>query len=228
MEYCFRMDAGTDGGYVKKQAMGKIRVVLADDHPLIRQGIVSTVSSEPDLEVVGEAECGDSAIERCREEKPHVLVLDVGMPGPNSPEVVRAVQKDSPDTRILILTAYDDDTYIRQLMRVGVAGYLLKDEGVDNVVRAIRSIHDGATWFSQAVTEKFVRWQYGQQNQERGQLTQRETEVLHLISQGFENAEIAQELDLAEQTVRNYASSIYEKIGVNSRAQAVVWAMENL
>ena len=103
MEYCFRMDAGTDGGYVKKQAMGKIRVVLADDHPLIRQGIVSTVSSEPDLEVVGEAECGDSAIERCREEKPHVLVLDVGMPGPNSPEVVRAVQKDSPDTRILIL-----------------------------------------------------------------------------------------------------------------------------
>lgn len=208
--------------------MGKIRVVLADDHPLIRQGIVSTVSNEPDLEVVGEAQCGDSALECCLQNKPDVLVLDVGMPGPNSSEIVRAVQKDSPDTRVLILTAYDDDTFIRQLMRVGVAGYLLKDEGVDNVVRAIRSIHGGATWFSQAITEKFVRWQYGQQQEERELLTQREKEVLDLISQGFENSDIADELDLAEQTVRNYASSIYEKIGVNSRAQAVVWALENL
>lgn len=208
--------------------MGKIRVVLADDHPLIRQGIVSTVSSEPDLEVVDEAQCGDSAIQSCLKHKPDVLVLDVGMPGATSPEVVKKVQTESPNTRVLILTAYDDDVFIRQLMRVGVAGYLLKDEGVDNVVRAIRTIHDGATWFSQTVTEKFVRWQYGRDVEEHGKLTPREREVLELISQGIENVEIAERLDLAEQTVRNYASSIYEKIGVNSRAQAVVWALDNL
>ncbi len=208
--------------------MPTIRVVCADDHPLIRQGIVSTVSSETDLEVVGEAEDGRSAIESCVKNLPDILVLDVGMPGPTSVEVVRAVQEGSPETRVLILTAYDDDTYVRQLMRSGVAGYLLKDEGVENVVRAIRSIHDGATWFSQAVTEKFVRWQYGEPTPQLEDLTGREREVLHLIARGLDNSKIAAELDLAEQTVRNYASSIYDKIKVSSRAQAVIWARENL
>lgn len=208
--------------------MGKIRVVLADDHPLIRQGIVSTVSHESDLLVVDEAEDGDAAIASCAKHKPEVLVLDVGMPGPSSAEVVQAVQEQSPQTRVLILTAYDDDTYIRQLMRLGVAGYLLKDEGVDNVVRAIRTIHDGATWFSQAVTEKFVRWQYGEQQTQLQDLTDRERQVLELISQGLDNSDIAGHLDLAEQTVRNYASSVYEKIKVHSRSQAVIWARDNL
>ena len=208
--------------------MGKIRVVLADDHPLIRQGIVSTVSHEEDLLVVAEAEDGDEAIASCAKHKPEVLVLDVGMPGPSSAEVVQAVQEQSPHTRVLILTAYDDDTYIRQLMRLGVAGYLLKDEGVDNVVRAIRTIHDGATWFSQAVTEKFVRWQYGEQQTQLQDLTERERQVLELISEGLDNSDIAGRLDLAEQTVRNYASSVYDKIKVHSRSQAVIWARDHL
>jgi DNA-binding NarL/FixJ family response regulator len=208
--------------------MGKIRVVLADDHPLIRQGIVSTVSLESDLEVVDQAADGDAAIISCREKNPDVLVLDVGMPGPNTPDIVKTVQKDSPSTKVLILTAYDDDIYIRQLLKVGVSGYLLKDEGIENVVRAIRAIHGGATWFSQTITEKFVRWQYGDQNTQLQDLTDRERQVLDLIADGLDNGEIAVELDLAEQTVKNYASSIYEKIKVHSRAQAVIWARDNL
>jgi DNA-binding NarL/FixJ family response regulator len=208
--------------------MEKIRVVVADDHPLIRQGIVSTVSSEADLEVVDEAADGDTAVKSCEKNLPDILILDVGMPGPGSSTVVKSVQQVSPSTKVLVLTAYDDDIYIRQLLKVGVAGYLLKDEGVDNLVRAIRSIHDGATWFSQSVTEKFVRWQYGPQAEQAAELTTREKEVLRLISEGLDNSGIAEQLNLAEQTIRNYSSSIYEKIGVNSRAQAVIWARESL
>lgn len=208
--------------------MGKIRVVVADDHPLIRQGIVSTVSSESDLEVVDQVADGHKAIESCEKNQPHVLILDVGMPGPGPATVVRSVQQVASNTKVLVLTAYDDDTYIRQLLKAGVSGYLLKDEGVGNVVRALRSIHEGATWFSQSITEKFVRWQYGQQAEVTADLTGREQQVLELIAEGFDNSEIADKLNLAEQTVRNYASSVYEKIGVNSRAQAVIWARENL
>ena len=208
--------------------MGKIRVIVADDHPLIRQGIVSTVSSESDLEVVDQVADGHKAIESCEKNQPHVLILDVGMPGPGPATTVRSVQQVAPDTKVLVLTAYDDDTYIRQLLKAGVSGYLLKDEGVGNVVRALRSIHEGATWFSQSITEKFVRWQYGQQAEITADLTGREQQVLELIAEGLDNAEIADRLNLAEQTVRNYASSVYEKIGVNSRAQAVIWARENL
>lgn len=203
-------------------------MVLADDHPLIRQGLVSAVTQEKDLDVVGQAADGDEAIKVCGEKKPHVLVLDVGMPGPPTSKIVKEVRNLSSDTKVLILTAYDDDTYIRQLLKVGVSGYLLKDEGVENVVRAIRSIHDGATWFSQAVTEKFVRWQYGDKNERLQDLTDREKEVLEMIAEGLDNQKIAESLSLAEQTVRNYASSIYEKIKVHSRAQAVIWARENL
>jgi two-component system, NarL family, response regulator DegU len=208
--------------------MKKIRVVVADDHPLIRQGIVSTVSSESDLEVVDQAAEGDAAVKSCSKNKPDVLILDVGMPGPGPATVVRSVQQISPETKVLVLTAYDDDTYIRQLLKVGVSGYLLKDEGIGNVVRALRSIHTGGTWFSQSVTEKFVRWQYGPGVDVAADLTARELQVLELIAEGMENCDIAQKLELAEQTIRNYASSIYEKIDVNSRTQAVIWARENL
>lgn len=208
--------------------MANIQVVIADDHPLIRQGLVSTVSEEQDLQVVAQAGDGDSAIESCTEHTPDVLVLDIGMPGPSPSETVRSVQQSSPQTKIVILTAYDDDAYIRQLMKLGISGYLLKDEGIENVVRAIRSVHDGATWFSQSITEKFVRWQYGEQSSQLNELTEREREVLDCISQGLDNAQIAAQLELAEQTVRNYASSVYEKLNVNSRAQAVIWARDNL
>lgn len=207
--------------------MAKVRVVVADDHPLLRQGIVSMVSSEADLVVVDQVADGDAAIDSCRGHTPDVLILDVGMPGPGSSIVVKSVQQVSPSTKVLVLTAYDDDTYVRQLLKVGVAGYLLKDEGVDNVVRAIRSIHNGATWFSQSVTEKFVRWQYGPGAEQAAELTEREQQVLGLIAEGLDNSEIAENLNLAEQTVRNYASAIYDKIDVSSRAQAVIWAREN-
>lgn len=206
-----------------------ITVIIADDHPLIRSGIRATLAVHTDLRVVAEAETGQQAVDLCAAERPGVLLLDLGMPGPKPSRIVRDVRKISPATRVLVLTAHDEDTYIRQLMRVGIAGYLLKEEAAENVVRAIRSIHAGGAWFSQGIADKFLRWRFGH-GQEEGEdvsLTRREKEVLRLIARGWDNARIATRLSLAEQTVRNYASAIYNKIDVSSRAEAVVWAREH-
>ena len=206
--------------------MSKIRVILADDHPLIRQGIRFALSVEPDLEVVGEVGDGTEAVSACLRLTPDILVQDISMPGPKLANVVKTVLQQSPKTRVLILSAFDDDTYVRHLMQAGISGYLLKDEGPECVVQAIRAIHEGGTWFSRAITQRFVDWQ-SPAEPEAPNLTEREQQVLSLIGQGLDNSDIAQKLDLAEQTVRNYASSVYEKIGVSNRAQAAIWTLEN-
>lgn len=206
-----------------------ISVIIADDHPLIRSGIRATLGAHQDLKVLAEASTGEEVVDMCADQRPGVLLLDLGMPGPKPSRIVRDVRRVSPETRVLVLTAHDDDSYIRQLMRVGIAGYLLKEEAAENVVRAIRSIHAGGAWFSQAIADKFLRWRFGEKavTDDDIDLTPREKEVLRLIAKGWDNARIAEELSLAEQTVRNYASAIYNKIDVSSRAEAVVWAREH-
>ncbi len=204
-----------------------IRIVIADDHPLVRSGIRMVVTAESDMEVVGEANDGFQAQEVCAGFSPDVILLDVSMPGPPLTEVIRYFKSNCSDMKILVVSAYDDDAYIRTLVDAGIAGYMLKDEAPELVVDAIRSVMGGAAWFSRSVLQTIL----SHRNEAHSvspltELTDRELEVLGGIAQGWSNAHIAQELHLAEQTVRNYTSRIYEKISVTSRTEAVLWARD--
>jgi DNA-binding NarL/FixJ family response regulator len=206
---------------------GTIRVLLADDHPLVRAGIQATLELEPDMIVVGEVADRAEVPAKCQQLDPDVLLLDLSMPGPTAAELILMLQQNNPELKVLVLTAYADDAMVHRLASAGIAGYLLKDEAPDCVVHAIRSIMAGGTWFSHTILDKLVQGRSaGSGLPVLAELTPREQEVLESIALGWDNARIAQELHLAEQTVRNYSSRIYEKLGVQTRGEAIVWAHE--
>lgn len=202
-----------------------IRIVLADDHPLIRSGLCSRLVAEPDIVVVGEAADGDEAQQWCRSHRVDVLVLDLHMPGPRASNTVAFVREHSPETRVLVLTAYDDDAYVRGLVGAGVAGYLLKDEAPDTLVQAVRTVARGGTAFSRSVLAVLTH-SVRQNSPSDPPLSERERQLLDLLSRGWDNARLAQELRLGEQTVRNYLSRLYSKLGVRTRSEAIVWARD--
>lgn len=203
-----------------------IRVLLADDHPLIRAGLRGTLEAEPDLVVIGEAADGDEARRLCASMRPTVVVLDLNMPGPPAVDTLRAIRNQSPETAVLMLTAYDDDAYVRGLVQAGAMGYVLKDEAPEALVQAVRTVAQGGTWFSKPVVAHLVH-PTAPDARDHPDLTQRELQIVRLIAQGWDNARIAVELSLSEQTIRNYVSRLYGKIGVQTRAEAVVWARDH-
>lgn len=198
-----------------------IRVLIADDHPLVRAGLYYSLASEPDLSVVAEATSGDEVQRLCQECQPDVLVLDLRMPGSPALETMAYVRQHCPETKVLMLTAYDDEAHERGLVEAGASGYLLKEEAPATVSDAIRAVARGATWFSQSVAEKLAH------PTEFSELTPRERQVLKLVAQGNTNQQVSQMLQTAEVTVRFHLRNIYSKIGVESRAQAVRWAMQH-
>jgi DNA-binding NarL/FixJ family response regulator len=204
-----------------------IRVVIADDHPVVRKGLCAVLEMHTDISVVGETATGDEAQQLCETHQPNLLLLDVQMPGSSTVETILCVRKISPKTNVVILTAHDDDEIIRAVMRPGVAGYLLKDEAMETVVKAVRAVHLGAAWYSQSVANKFMEWQFGREPEiGHANLNAKEHDLLTLMARGWNNAKIAKELSLSEQTIRNYSSALYEKIGVHTRVDAVIWARE--
>lgn len=204
-----------------------IRVLLADDHPLMRKGIRTSLEEESDIMVVGEAADGQAAQRMSQRLQPDVLLLDLSMPGPSALETMNYLYQHCPTVKIVILTAHDDEVYMRHLIAAGAAGYVLKDETDETLVHAIRVIMSGDQWFSRSVVEKLSHVHEAHAGQELAlRLTDREQEILMMIAQGLSNAVIASRLDLAEQTVRNYASRLYTALGVRSRAEAIVWAKE--
>ncbi|HKG27459.1 MAG TPA: response regulator transcription factor [Thermomicrobiales bacterium] len=204
----------------------QIRIVLADDHPLIRSGLRARLEAEPGIVVVDEAADGHAAQQCCRDHQVDVLVLDLHMPGPSPTETVRYVRENHPDVRVLVLTAYDDDAYVRALVGAGAAGYVLKDEVPDALVQAVRTVALGGASFSRNVVA--VLTHSARQPESTGPtLSERERELLDLLARGWDNARLAQELHLGEQTVRNYLSRLYSKLGVRTRSEAIVWARDN-
>lgn len=206
-----------------------IKVVLADDHPLVRAGLRTVLAGAKDIDLVGEAVDGHAARQMAQELQPDVLLLDLRMPGPPAAETVAWLAEHCPQVKVLVLTAYDDDTYVRGMITAGAAGYVLKDEAPEAVVRAIRTVMGGDTWFSRRVVDKLGRFEVNKDDVHltRISLNEREATVLKLIAQGWDNGRIAAELCVAEATVRNYVSRLYTALGVRSRAEAIVWAREN-
>lgn len=207
-----------------------IRVLLADDHPLVRAGIRATLCGEPDLIFVGEAANGIEARSLSEELEPDVLLLDLSMPGPPAVETVTYLRERCPNTKVLILTAYDDDAYVRGLIKAGVAGYILKDEVPEAVVRALHSVRDGGTWFSRPLMQRLAKTpSFASDTTEEGdepQLTGREVQILLLLVEGQTDREIGQALNVAERTVRYCLRNIYDKLGVSNRTEAAFRASQ--
>jgi two-component system NarL family response regulator len=206
-------------------AQASIKVLLADDHPVVRTGIRDELAKHPDLAVAGEATDGDQALALALEVQSDVLLLDINMPGMRVVEVVRELERLRPELRVLVLSAYADLEYVFEMLRAGVDGYMLKDEDPVRISEGIRAVTKGQTWLSEAIESKIVEQSIGKVREPN--LSPRELEVLSLIARGLSNDEIAELLVITEGTVKNHVSNLYTKLGVKTRAQAVAWAWEN-
>ncbi|MBC7227641.1 MAG: response regulator transcription factor [Thermoflexales bacterium] len=207
----------------------KIRVLLADDHAVVRQGIRRFLEEADDIEVVAEAGDGREALEQVWEHRPDVVVLDIRMPEMSGVEATRRIKERFPEVRVLILTAYDDDPYVFALLRAGADGYVLKTASGDELVQAVRTVYRGKSALSPEIATKVVQQTVtGKPATAADQvepLTPRELDVLRLAARGLTNRAIGYELGISHRTVQGYLASIYGKLGVSSRTEAVTEAI---
>jgi len=207
-----------------------IRVVLADDHAVVRKGIREFLEEEGDIAVVAEAGDGEQAMTLVAAHQPDVAVLDIQMPGLSGIEVTRRIKAQFPDVRVLVLTAYDDDPYIFALLQAGASGYILKTADSSELVRAVRAVHRGESALDPAVAQKVVQQLTSGRPLGAGSavevLTDREVEVLRLAAKGLTNKAIGQKLIISDRTVQGHLANIYGKLNVNSRTEAVTEALK--
>jgi DNA-binding NarL/FixJ family response regulator len=207
-----------------------VRVLIADDHPLFREGMRGRLDRVADIAVVGEATSGEEAVELAKELVPHVVLMDIKMPGLNGIEATREILRASPRVGVLVLTMFEDDDSVFAAMRAGAKGYLLKDSGGEGVVYAIRAVTSGEAVFGPGVAERIIGFfsvpRSAAPQRAFPELTEREEEVLSLVAQGKSNQEIARQLFVSLKTVRNHVSNILVKLQVADRAQAVIRARD--
>jgi DNA-binding NarL/FixJ family response regulator len=210
-----------------------LTVVVADDHPMYRNGIRAALDDVDDIDVVGEATDGDQAVEAARSLRPDVVLMDLHMPGTNGIEATRRLVNEVPDVGVLVLTMFDDDESLFAAVRAGARGYLVKGAAQEQIVRAIRAVAGGEVVFGSGVAERVIAFfaASGRIGSRAGrqfpELTERELEVLELIARGLNNTEIARRLVVSDKTVRNHVSSVFTKLHVADRAQAIVRARES-
>lgn len=200
----------------------RIRILVIDDHPVVRDGLVAMLGTQPDFEVIGELGSGSEAVTHALELRPDVMLLDMELPGMDGVEVTRRVRQQAPDVRIVVFTAFDRDEQIVGAIRAGAGGYLLKGTPRDEVFRAIRVVHAGGSLIEPLVASKLLR----QLRDDLNALTGREAEVLQLLARGNSNRSIAKTLFVSERTVKFHVSSILAKLGVSNRTQAAAVARE--
>lgn len=205
-----------------------VRVLLADDHPLILTGLHQMLAFEDDLVVVGAATHGEEVQCLAKTFQPDILLLDLILPGPSPQAIATHLRTCSPRTKIVVLSAHDDERYVQDLIALGIVGYVLKNEGGKAIVDAIRTVVRGGTWFSQPVLMKLVQGSSTVQAAiPVATLTEREREVLACIARGYDNREIAATLNISVRTVKYHLKNIYSKLGADSRAKAVAWAWQH-
>jgi DNA-binding NarL/FixJ family response regulator len=208
---------------------GPIRVILADDHAVVRKGIREFLEEAGDVEVVAEADDGAQALRLIEEHRPDVAVLDIRMPTMTGVEAARQVKDRFPQVRVLILTAYDDDPYVFALLQAGADGYVLKTASGDELVRAVRTVHRGESALSPEIATKVVRQAVSGRPEGAADqietLTEREMDVLRLAARGLTNRAIGHELGISHRTVQGHLQSVYGKLDVSSRTEAVTEAL---
>jgi DNA-binding NarL/FixJ family response regulator len=215
-----------------RAAAGTIRVVIADDHAIVREGLRSLVEAQPGLEVVGEAGDGQQAWQCACDLTPDVLVLDLSMPGVGGAEAAERISRECPSVRVLALTMHEERGYVSRLLRAGAAGYLLKRTASSELVRAIRTVAAGGTYVDPSLagallTDAPHRGSRGGDGASRlGELTARETEVLRLVARGHSNKEIAAALEISVKTVETHKANAMTKLGLRTRAAVVRFAMD--
>lgn len=209
--------------------MSKIKVMIADDHALVREGTRTLLEQEPDLEVVGEASDGEEAVALANKLQPHVVLMDIAMPKVNGIEATKRLKARNPGMAVLILTAYDDDQYVMALLEAGAAGYLLKNVKGSDLVNAIRSVYAGEAVLHPAIARKVLsRLAAGPPPEEKAkaEISSREMEILKLAARGMSNQEIADKLFLSRRTVQSHLGKIFRKMDVGSRTEAVLKALK--
>ncbi len=202
-----------------------IRVVVADDHKVVRAGIRELLSDEPDIVVVGEARDGREAVELALAERPDVVVMDINMPEPTGVEATRQIRAQVPEVRVLVLTAYADDPYIYGLLDAGASGYILKTAEGGDIVRAVRATAAGQSAIDPAIAPRLIA-RLTQPSVTSDALTERELEVLRLAARGQTNKQIGVALHISDRTVQNHLANIYAKLGVASRTEAVTVGLQ--
>jgi len=211
--------------------MARIRILLADDHTLFRQGVKTLLATEPDMEVVGEAADGIGALEKAAELKPDVILMDIGMPGPSSFETTRQIKKTCPETKVLFLTMYDDEDYLVESMEVGASGYVLKDCPAAQLVAAVRDVWRGGSYLSPRMLSQLVddfrtRVQSTERMPRFATLTPREKEILKMLAEGNTVKEVASQLDLSVKTVEAHKFNLMRKLDIHNKAQLVQYAIQ--
>ena len=208
--------------------MGKIRVLVADDHPIVREGLCRLLCDEEDIDVVAQATDGEEAVGLAKDLLPDIAILDIGMPGNvDGIEAARQIKSACPNTSILILSVYDYEAYILASLQAGATGYLLKKDSLSKLVSIVRLVNDGETVISSATSKSLHHLMNGnKKTKNSGRLQQREIDVLKFTARGLSNRDIAESLFVSERTVQSHLANIFKKLNVGSRTEAVLLALK--
>jgi two-component system response regulator NreC len=211
--------------------MSKIRVLITDDHAMFRQGVRTLLAAEPDLEIAGEARDAAEAVNLSRQNRPDVVLMDIGMAGMSSFEATRVIRKERPETRVVFLSMYDDDEYLAECVSIGASGYILKESPAEQLLTAIREVHRGGSYLSPRLLTRLVddlRTQgHEPVRQPRfGTLTKREREILKMLAEGQSVKEIATAFELSVKTVEAHKFNLMRKLDIHNKAQLVQYAIQ--
>jgi len=204
--------------------MAPIRVLLADDHPAFRIGLRVLLEQQEDIQVIAETSDRQATLAQIERLRPDVVVLDCEMPSLPGTQVAAELKRRNMPTRVLALSAYADENYVRGMIEAGAVGYLLKDEAPERIVEAVRGARRGEGWFSPRVAAQMAEW-INESKSQKPELTQREVEILRLVARGRTNKQIGKTLGISEKAVEKYMGGIFAKLNVSSRAEAAAWAV---
>ena len=221
---------GSEAATDTEAVSDKIKIALADDHTIFRDGLRRLLSLEPDFDVIAEAQNGTEVLDLVRDHEPDILLLDLKMPGLDGLSALQRIQSQKLKTKIIVLTASDDEGEYVQAMKFGTSGIVLKQTATELLIKSIRKVHGGEIWLDARTTAAVMRQfaspgDLGPRERDKPRLSNREREIVALVAQGFKNKEIAERMFISEQTVKNHLHNIFDKLGVSDRLELALYAI---